>query len=539
MKKLGISVFALLALCSAVKAQDIYKVEALSGSDLNGTARYVGMGGAMSALGADLSTIGTNPAGIGMYRRSDISMTGSITKQPDATELLGINKSRGSFDQLGFVYSCKVNGKKLKFVNFAFNYHKRRNFKNYMELSNIAISNGMSQTWELRQMAGSLDLYYDEDRMNTTPIANVAYDTQLLDPTFAEDGETVTGYNDVSSSDYNYQRVQWGGVQEYNFNVSFNVSDRLYAGVTFGFYNVDMHKGVYYDESIIPDVTGLATTPYYYMNHEESVTGLGVDAKFGIIYRPIEDSPFRIGFSFSTPTFYSLSADNYVYMNSPFSFTDTNVKKYHPNGYGDADHTEAAMESNNYDYNVRTPWKLNVSMATTVGNFMALDAEYEISRYSGAAISYPDNDLGEFGWGSNTKDEYLNKEIDNWLKPVSTFKVGAEFRVSDHVSTRLGYNYVTSPFNSGAYLNLFTASPSYYNRSNTDYVNLGAINRVTAGIGYKAKRFYADLAYQYQHQDADVYAFDYREGNEQTNRLRGQRLDLKRHNVMLTIGYKF
>ena len=45
------------ALCSSMSAQDIYKVEALSGSDLNGTARYVGMGGAMSALGADLSTI--------------------------------------------------------------------------------------------------------------------------------------------------------------------------------------------------------------------------------------------------------------------------------------------------------------------------------------------------------------------------------------------------------------------------------------------------------------------------------------------------
>ena len=38
------------ALCSSMSAQDIYKVETLSGSDLNGTARYVGMGGAMSAL---------------------------------------------------------------------------------------------------------------------------------------------------------------------------------------------------------------------------------------------------------------------------------------------------------------------------------------------------------------------------------------------------------------------------------------------------------------------------------------------------------
>ena len=44
-------------------AQDTYESARLLGSDLNGTARYVGMGGAMEALGADISTISTNPAG--------------------------------------------------------------------------------------------------------------------------------------------------------------------------------------------------------------------------------------------------------------------------------------------------------------------------------------------------------------------------------------------------------------------------------------------------------------------------------------------
>ena len=45
---LGALVFAL-----PLSAQDIYKVESFSSEDLNGTARYVGMGGAMNALGAD------------------------------------------------------------------------------------------------------------------------------------------------------------------------------------------------------------------------------------------------------------------------------------------------------------------------------------------------------------------------------------------------------------------------------------------------------------------------------------------------------
>ena len=48
--------FVLLAMMAgSASAQDIYKVEELSGNDLNGTARFIGMGGAMGSLGADLS----------------------------------------------------------------------------------------------------------------------------------------------------------------------------------------------------------------------------------------------------------------------------------------------------------------------------------------------------------------------------------------------------------------------------------------------------------------------------------------------------
>ena len=44
----------------------------------------------------------------------------------------------------------------------------------------------------------------------------------------------------INATDYNYRRVQWGGVQQYDFNLSANIDDRIYAGVTFGVYNVNM-----------------------------------------------------------------------------------------------------------------------------------------------------------------------------------------------------------------------------------------------------------------------------------------------------------
>lgn len=545
MKKIAIALTA-CALCGTVSAQDIYKVENLSGNDLVGTSRYVGMGGAMSALGADISTMGTNPAAIGLYRRSDVALTGGVTVQPDATSFWDINKARGSWDQAGIVFSFKQNSGKLKYVNFGFNYQKRRNFKNYLSASDdLSGQGGMSQTWELRQMAGTLDLYDDGDRERTMPIALVGYDTQLLDPTFKQDeegNEYVDGYNDCTAQDYNYRRVQWGGIQQYDFNVSFNVSDRFYGGVTLGVYNVNMHTGLYYDETLnLGTQGGQAVTDYYYMNREESLKGTGIDVKFGFIFRPIEDSPFRIGIAVSTPTFYDLTEESYVYMNSPFAYTssDGSVEKYHPNARGDENFTEAGFNVGGNDYRIRTPWKIGLSMATTVGNYLALDAEYEVSRYTGASINYPDGD-SYYGFGGRNKDHALNDQIDRWMQTVSTFRIGAEARLADGLYARAGYNFVTSPFKKDAYLDLFTESPSYYYRTNTDYVNLGEIHRVTLGLGYRGKIFYGDLSYQYQHQSADIYAFNYIEnGDNVTNRLTPVKADLNRHNVMLTLGLKF
>ena len=79
MKRYILLPILLLAPCSMLllQAQDTYMNERLinNSSDVIGTARYVGMGGALGALGADMSVISWNPAGIGLYRKNDIAMT--------------------------------------------------------------------------------------------------------------------------------------------------------------------------------------------------------------------------------------------------------------------------------------------------------------------------------------------------------------------------------------------------------------------------------------------------------------------------------
>ena len=68
--------FPLILASAGIMAQTVYtNAELSSTSDIIGTARYVGMGGALGALGADISAISSNPAAIGMYRRSDVVLT--------------------------------------------------------------------------------------------------------------------------------------------------------------------------------------------------------------------------------------------------------------------------------------------------------------------------------------------------------------------------------------------------------------------------------------------------------------------------------
>ena len=60
---------------STISSQTVFDANSSASSDIKGTARYVSMGGAFGALGGDASAIIDNPAGLGIYRKSELSTT--------------------------------------------------------------------------------------------------------------------------------------------------------------------------------------------------------------------------------------------------------------------------------------------------------------------------------------------------------------------------------------------------------------------------------------------------------------------------------
>ena len=119
MKKI-FAVAALMTVMMPVAAQETYENAKIAQEDLNGTARYVGMGGAMEALGADISTMSSNPAGIGMFRRSTASLSASVVSQTGVSNQVGGSKTNASFDQLGFVLARRMDKNSCWYRNFIY-----------------------------------------------------------------------------------------------------------------------------------------------------------------------------------------------------------------------------------------------------------------------------------------------------------------------------------------------------------------------------------------------------------------------------------
>lgn len=543
MKKIFFSACLLSLFMVHAHAQETYENTKLIDNDLNGTARYVGMGGAMDALGADISVINSNPAGIGLFRRSSGSVSFGLVSQDGASSFKYGNKTNASFDQAGFVYSMR-DGRRT-FINFGFNYHKSKNF-DYI-LNAASGLNGASQhkLSYMKALANENNLDKTSSGWRgkfsyTSQLDNLYYNTLMMT---SSDGFF---YNDASR--YEFGRAETGYIGEYDFNTSVNVNDRVYLGITIGIHDVHYTGHSLYSEALVN--LNNQTAGDITVNDERRITGTGYNASFGIIFRPVNASPFRIGLSVTTPTWYDLKTSNYTYL--------INNTKADGGGKLQGDYPNYTT-GESYEFKLFTPWKFGVSLGHTVGNYLALGASYEYADYSRLDTRVNDGYDVDY-WGDvyehSSSDEPMNRHTRETLKAVSTLKIGAEAKVMPNLAVRAGYNYVSPMFKKEGYKdgNIDSYGSNY--SSATDYTNWEATNRYTVGVGYTLGKMSFDLAYQYAqtngkfHPFADSY-LDYTypgqdsNGNDVTmtesldNYANAVKVSNKRNQLLLTLTYRF
>ncbi len=528
MKKKYITLALTLLAMAPAWAQEAYEDGKIITSDLNGTARYVGMGGALDALGADISTISTNPAGIGLFRHSVASVSAGLVIQSDAAKSSYVNGTNASFDQIGFVYTQPTG--RNSFVNFAFNYHKDRNF-DYI-LSAAGTLNGASQN-KLTYNKLINDFVYPN--ISTDPNKYVPDDKHpyvtcnQLDDIYArnmlsytEGGELKFEY--FNAQNYELNRGHKGYISEYDFNISGNIHDRVFLGITAGLHDVRYRHFGTYSENLVPNYADFTSVT---VEDERRISGTGFDIKVGVIVRPIEESPFRIGLSVATPVWYDkLTSENFTTVYDNFGKRVTN--------------------SEAYDFKLFTPWKFGFSLGHTINNMVAIGAGVDYAKYSATnnrriTDTYYDW-YQKVYFDSSETDVAADNHLENTLKGVCTIKVGAEVKPIDNLSLRLGYNYSSPMYEKDGFKDGTLESNASYISSATDYTNWKAVNRITCGVGYNISKFSIDMAYQFSSQKGDFKPFmEYVDDVDPENDIIVDAKSVKneRHQLLLTLGYHF
>ena len=519
MKK--IYLFAFMAMTAMqMQAQavlDTYMGAQLATEDLNGTARYVGMGGAMEALGADISTIGTNPAGIGLFRKSQVSGSFGLVLQSEGKSFQDGSKTNASFDQLGIVISTRWGAH--SYINYGFNYHKSRNFNHVLSAANAAV-NGSSQNRQtcIKGIRGDLDMRYGDSQV----------DYLYLESGMIED-EYGTMYT-IDAKDYTFDRANTGYIGEYDFNLSGNINNRVYLGLTFGIKDVHYKSYTEYTENLL---SGDPNIFFVGMHDSHKITGQGFDVKAGVIVRPIEESPFRIGVHVSTPTFYKLTTSNYSTIHDQ---------------YGEV--RDVSMDN---DFRFNTPWKFGISMGHTVGNYLALGASYEYADYSTndmRAITSSGYDWDGYYHEDSDTDPVVKHHTQETLRGVSTLKLGAEFKPDPNIALRLGYNYVSPMYKKTGVRDQTLITPATMLASTTDYTNWQDTHRITAGVGFTFDQLRLDLAYQFSARSGDFYPYMNGVSAKYIDDATGQTITLSnecqavkvkdnRHQLLCTLTYTF
>lgn len=547
MKK--VFIFTIISLgAAALQAQDTYTNDRITNtSDIHGTARYVGMGGAMGALGGDISVISNNPAGIGLIRRNDISIgMGAVVQDADAVD--GDSRAHYSFDQLGFVASFGSNsGNNL---NFALNLQKKIDFRHSMIAEHGALG-GLSQA---AQLAGLMADFGDDYSNSSGSLVNQAFGAGIYD-IFDGEGGRLQFLNNQNS----FYRTSSGNLYALDLNLSGGVNSRYFWGLTFGIDFMKYRSNSSYLELRDGYFNGAPLSDFavqdYTLEAQHDVNGAGFNVKLGTIIRPVEDSPFRFGIAIETPTWYALSQEDSYF---------TIYSKWYNNGWNEQlnsyDYTyeqgqgqyvkHDSPDANYLEFNLHSPWKFRASIGSTVEDYLAWDVEYEYSMYNCTKMGYPRQESTQ--WENQSinmdSDKAMNAMTKHVMNGVHNIRAGIEYKPVQPLSVRLGYNFYSKPMKDSGRFDQTVDSWSMLFVTGTDYMNLKAAHILSLGMGYRYKNFYADVAYKFRHQSGDFYAFDdsYQtrlQPEEQfiteSRGLTATNVNLDRHNVTFTLGVKF
>ena len=415
-----------------------------------GSARYASMGGAFGALGADISNAASNPAGIGLFRKSQFTLTPGVSYNSTRSDFLGFsdsdNRTVFNLANMGLVFSSDVSKRRRKtpsqgfqFVNFAIAYTKNSDLNNQTLIQGINRESSLLDVFESNANAGIIDPYYE----------SLAISSQLL---VDAPGGGYTSFQAPWPQVEKRQRKEIesrGSMGDVSFALGANLANSLYLGFSLNISVLDYRQTSFHYEEDSGD--SIAEFTHFTLKEYFRTRGSGVSGKFGLIYRPADF--LRLGIAFHTPTSFSLT-DRFA----------NDLTAQYDNGAT----TQALSPEGVFKYRYSNPMRLQISSGFVLSKFALLGLEYELVPYKGMRFRESTASTNLF--------QGVNDRIRDVYRTGHSIKMGTEFRL-DPFSLRAGFTYAGSP----------------YRRD----INHSPVWGVSAGAGYRdiSSGFFIDFAY--------------------------------------------
>jgi len=477
------------------------EVDALRYSQVSfgSTARSLSMGGAFGALGADFSSLSNNPAGIGVYRKSEFTISmgfeNAVTESDFLNEKTSDSRFNMSMPDLGLVFAFPNRKRESGWKQFSFGlgYNRISSFQSnsYFEGKNKTNSLLDNFIQQVQADGGAtpedLIYYYPFD-------VNLAYQTYLLDPNPADPLNYISVIPNGGA--YQSRSVETrGSMGEFVVSFGGDYNDKVFWGATMGFPGIRYEEQSNYEESdkdneILSADSSSDFKSFNYYSYLKT-TGRGINGKFGLIFKPFDF--IRIGAAIHTPTYFYMSDGYHSQMSSAFA---NGISYYQESPVG------------NYNYTLTTPFRAIGSLAFIFGRAGLLSFDYEYTDYTGAHLRANDYNFST-----------VNRAIESLYNPaVHILRAGTEWKY-EAISFRAGAAYYSSAYNQKLEVD-----------KNIDQHSL----TYTCGIGFRGKHFYSDLGYGLT-QTGDFYR-QYTLANESVP---GTTITRTTHRVIWTIGFRF
>lgn len=485
-----LSLVALAATTGTLYAQS-YAPDALkfSQSNFGSTTRFKGMGGAQIGVGGDMSSLGANPAGLGLFTKSEFSLTPEFNNMVGKGSYLNTQtestKDRLNLNHLGVVFyspSYRMRGqdtqKGVVSTVFGIGYNRNNDFGAEFNYQGVNANNSIAD--------------YFSDLANANGIARnglpqMAYEGFII----GEDADGFFPQTDVNNNQAKNE-VRSGSTSELTASGALNISNQVYVGLSIGLVNVRYTN----DSEFVESGNNVTEASPYSLSFRQSqeATGSGYNARLGVIFRPAEN--LRIGATLQSPSWLFIQDNTTMVLDSRIA-TGVNAGTY-------------TNDPVNYifNYRVRTPLKGALGASYVLGGKGLISADIDFVDYSTI----------RFNTDQGLEPETIMEEnniVRSSYKSAINYRIGGEYKVNSQFGLRAGYGLNGSAI-----------------KGDTD--NYFASHYYTGGLGYRVNNYYVDLAYQRVDTNTDLAPYELNDFSEPEANIK-----TSRNNVFLTFGVRF